>query len=444
MFKLRSAHWFFGVLSLTAVSSWAQNLPAPSVKDEAQYKAPLTAQERLEAIRHSLVEASLQTPTKVLSTSWLDSKGSLRETSSFKNGMQVNSLRVLSYDRDEAGQPKAQLQIEEPATSLKQQTRQGLKSVWQTFTSALQLKQLGSEQNKTLFSENANQLSSDPNKSCGKQLKMGLRHVMGVDVWVDNSNPDALSGAVYKLMGDHLTSSNPQGVAQNWRMTVNDIQPSMANTMTAYERMLTSNKPDQMPWHARFAMKTEMLPAPGLAGLNGAKGPGMVVNLLLQVSPREGQKNVFQEMITLNLELEVDKWKAAKLSADSYAILTQQFEQWKSSLSQLVACEAITPTVTEVKPESIRINAGSESGVRKGDEWLVADPAKFPSHLVGKDGASQMLLATVESVTPYHSVLTIVAGSAQSAQVQWRAWPAETLLKEPSVLPPAKGRFAPR
>jgi hypothetical protein len=404
----------------------------------------LTAQERLEAIRHSLVEASLQTPTKVLSTSWLDSKGSLRETSSFKNGMQVNSLRVLSYDRDEAGQPKAQLQIEEPATSLKQQTRQGLKSVWQTFTSALQLKQLGSEQNKTLFSENANQLSSDPNKSCGKQLKMGLRHVMGVDVWVDSSNPDALSGAVYKLMGDHLTSSNPQGVAQNWRMTVNDIQPSMANTMTAYERMLTSNKPDQMPWHARFAMKTEMLPAPGLAGLNGAKGPGMVVNLLLQVSPREGQKNVFQEMITLNLELEVDKWKAAKLSADSYAILTQQFEQWKSSLSQLVACEAITPTVTEVKPESIRINAGSESGVRKGDEWLVADPAKFPSQLVGKDGASQMLLATVESVTPYHSVLTIVAGSAQSAQVQWRAWPAETLLKEPSVLPPAKGRFAPR
>jgi hypothetical protein len=444
MFKLRSAHWFFGVLSLTAVSSWAQNLPAPSVKDEAQFKAPLTAQERLEAIRHSLVEASLQTPTKVLSTSWLDSNGSLRETSSFKNGMQVNSLRVLSYDRDEAGQPKAQLQLEEPATSLKQQTRQGLKSVWQTFTSALQLKQLGSEQNKTLFSENANQLSSDPNKSCGKQLKMGLRHVMGVDVWVDSSNPDALSGAVYKLMGEHLTSSNPQGVAQNWRMTVNDIQPSMANTMTAYERMLTSNKPDQMPWHARFAMKTEMLPAPGLAGLNGAKGPGMVVNLLLQVSPREGQKNVFQEMITLNLELEVDKWKAAKLSADSYAILTQQFEQWKSSLSQLVACEAITPTVTEVKPESIRINAGSESGVRKGDEWLVADPAKFPSQLVGKDGASQMLLATVESVTPYHSVLTIVAGSAQSAQVQWRAWPAETLLKEPSVLPPAKGRFAPR
>jgi hypothetical protein len=449
MLKLRSLCLCFSVLSLTAVSSWAQNLPAPAQKDGPQSSAPLTAQERLDAIRHSLVEASLQTPTKVLSTSWLDNNGSLRETSSFKNGMQVNSLRVLSYNRDEAGQPKAQLQIEAPAASLKQQTRQGLKSVWQSFTSALQFKQLGSEQNKTLISENSNQLSSDPNKKapapiCGKQLKASLRHVLGVDVWVDSSNPNALSDAVYKLMDEHLTSSNPQGVAQNWRMTVNDTQPSMANTMTSYERMLTSNKPEQMPWHARFAMKTEMLPAPGLNGLNGAKGPGMAVNLLLQVSPREGQKGVFQEMVTLNLELEVDKWKAAKLSAESHAILAQQFEQWKSSIGQLVACEGITPTVTEVKPEFIRINAGSESGVRKGDEWLVADPAKFPSQLVGQDGASKMLLAKVDSVSPYHSVLTIVAGSAQSAEVQWRAWPTETLLKDPAVLPAAKGRFAPR
>jgi hypothetical protein len=444
MFNLRSAGWCLGVLSLSAASSWAQNLPAAAPKEESQAKAPLTAQERLDAIRHSLVEASLQTPTKVFNTSWLDNNGSLRESSSFKNGMQVNSLRVLSYDRDEAGQPKAQLQLEEPASSLKQQSRQGLKSIWQTFTSALQLKQLGSEQNKTLISEKAKQLSSDPNKSCGKQLKVGLRHVMGVDVWVDGSNPDALSGAVYHLMNEHLTSSRPQGAEQNWRMSVNDIQPSMANTMTAYERALTSNKPEQMPWHASFAMKTEMQAAPGLAGLNGAKGPGMTVNLLLQVSPKEGQKSVFQEMVTLNLELEMDTWKAPKLRAESYALLTQQFEQWKSSLSQLVACEAITPTVTEVKAESVRINAGSESGVRKGDEWLVADPAKFPSQLVGKDGASQMLLAKVDSVSPYHSVLTIVAGPAQSAQAQWRAWPTETLIKEPAVLPATKGRFAPR
>ena len=442
MLTLRSAAGALFVMSLTAASSWAQNLPAPSVKEAAQ--APLTAQERLDAIRHSLVEASLQTPTKVLSTSWLDTNGSLRETSSFKNGMQVNGLRVLSYERDEAGQPKAQLQFNEPISSLQKQTRQGIKSMWQSLTSALQFKQLGSDPNKTQISENSNQLSSDPNKSCGKQLKVGLRHLMGVDVWMDASNPSALKSSVYQLMGEHLTANNAQGTGQNWHMTVNDKQASMAKTMTAYERALTSNKPEQMPWQARLAMKTEMLPAPGLAGYNGMKGPGMAVSLLLQVTPQEGQKSVFQDMVTLNLEMELDAWKAPRLNAESYALLTQQFENWKSSLSQLLACEAITPNVTDVKSESIRINAGSEAGVRKGDEWLVADPAKFPSQLIGKDGASQMLLAKVDSVSPYHSVLTIVAGPAQAAQTQWRAWPAETLLKEPAVLPSAKGRFVPR
>lgn len=441
MLTMRSAAEALLVLSLTAASSWAQNLPAPSAKEGPQ--APLTAQERLDAIRHSLVEASLQTPTKVLSTSWLDTNGSLRETSSFKNGMQVNSLRVLSYERDEAGQPKAQLQLNEPINSLQQQTRQGIKSMWQSFTSALQFKQLGSDQNKTLISEKANQLSSDPNKSCGKQLKMGLRHLMGVDVWMDGSNPSALTAAVTQLMGEHLTSDTLQG-KQHWHMIANDKQPSLANNMTAYERALTSNKPEKMPWQARLAIKTEMLPAPGLAGYNGLKGPGMAVSMLLQVTPQEGQKSVFQEMVTLNLELETDAWKSAKLNAESHALLTQQFEQWKSSLSQLLACEAITPTVTDVKTASLRINAGSEAGIRKGDEWLVADPAKFPSQLLGKDGASQMLLAKVDSVSPYHSELTIVAGPAQAAQPQWRAWPAETLLKEPAVLPTTKGRFVPR
>jgi hypothetical protein len=55
-----------------------------------------------------------------------------------------------------------------------------------------------------------------------------------------------------------------------------------------------------------------------------------------------------------------------------------------------------------------------------------------------------MLLAKVETVLPYQSVLTIVAGPAQSAQAQWRAWPTEMLMKEAPTLPAAKGRFAPR
>ena len=64
MSKLRNMSWCLSVLSLCGASTWAQNLPAPSSKDESQAKATLTAQERLDAIRHSLVEPHCKRPPK--------------------------------------------------------------------------------------------------------------------------------------------------------------------------------------------------------------------------------------------------------------------------------------------------------------------------------------------------------------------------------------------
>ena len=51
----------------------------------AQTPQPPNPQERLEAIRMSLIEATLQTPTTVRGMSWIDSRGALHELSVFKN-----------------------------------------------------------------------------------------------------------------------------------------------------------------------------------------------------------------------------------------------------------------------------------------------------------------------------------------------------------------------
>jgi hypothetical protein len=72
--------------------------------------AGLSAEERLEAVRQELLQATLQGPTQVQSTAWVDSQGALRESSSFRHGMQVRGVRVLSYHRDADGQPRAQVQ----------------------------------------------------------------------------------------------------------------------------------------------------------------------------------------------------------------------------------------------------------------------------------------------------------------------------------------------
>ena len=423
---------FASILSGSAIAffagnSTAQNLPLPAVKMEAPVSAPLTAQERLDAIRLALVEASLQTPTKVFSTSWFDPNNSLREASSFKNNMQVESLRVMAYGRDESGQPKAKLKFEETFKANNPSMAKGFDAIFDAFKK-LTAKQLASDTPKTA-------------EICEKKLKPGLKHLIGVELWMDASNPSALKSSVFELMGEHLVNDNPHGSDTVWRMSRNMTEPSMANSITPYERALTSNKPEVMPWQARLAVKSELLPTEGQGALFGFRGPSMLVTLLLQVTPRDGQKGLLQKSTTLRLAMDSEAWKQPKLKPESYLALSEQFQTWKSELSQLVACEPVTPMVTEVKSDTIVINAGSESGIRKGDEWLLADPRKFPSQLMDKNGASQTLLAQVENVSPYQAELTILAGPAQSVQKNWRAWPTETLVKEPANPPSGNGFF---
>ena len=427
---------FASVLSGSAIAffaghSTAQNLPLPAPKMEAPVSAPLSAQERLDAIRLALVEASLQTPTKVFSTSWFDPNNSLREASSFKNNMQVESLRVMAYGRDESGQPKAKLKFEAAATPNTPSTPKGFQAIFDAF------KKLGTTQ----LASDSTPAALQKTEICEKKLKPGLKHLIGVELWMDASNPTALRSTVFELMGEHLVNDNPHGRDTVWRMSRNMTESSMANSITPYELALTSNKPEVMPWQARLAVKSELLPSEGQGALFGFKGTHILVTLLLQVTPRDGQKGLLQKSTTLKLEIDSETWKQPKLKPESYLALSEQFQAWKRELSQLVACEPVIPTVTAVRTDTIVINAGSESGIRKGDEWLLADPRKFPSQLMDKNGASQTLLAQVENVSPYQAELTILAGPAQSVQKNWRAWPTETLVKEPANPPSGNGFF---
>jgi hypothetical protein len=60
----------------------------------------LSAEERLAAVRQSLLQAALEAPTKVVVTSWIAEHGALREMISFRNGMQVRGVRIVSFERD--------------------------------------------------------------------------------------------------------------------------------------------------------------------------------------------------------------------------------------------------------------------------------------------------------------------------------------------------------
>jgi hypothetical protein len=393
-------------------------------------QADLTPQERLDAIRQGLVDASLQTPTRVQTTTWIDNQGSLRETNSFKNALEVNSVRVVSYDRDDKGQPKAKLQFSTP-----QFEQAGQRPPQNTGNGTLQKINKALEKASNFAKQLAPQgLASNASAPvCKIKASEKLKHTLSLDLQTDSSaNPVFLANFLPLIQYHWIGESKTSGA---WRMVNSLPAASMSNNMTRYERALLSNRPESLPWNAKLLVRTEPLEATGLAGLSGFKGPDMLVHLQLQVSGTEGQGVAYEDETSITIELDTPAWSQPKLKLSSINALQSEINVMRSQAEEWLACQSVQPMVTAAAAKQIEINAGALAGVKKGDEWLVANPARFPAQLMSKDGAPQTLLAQVQSVTPFNSQLLVLAGPAQSVQANWRAWPTETLVKEPQVQP---------
>ena len=78
----------------------------------SQPRTPVAAHEQqLQAIRQALLEATLETPTQVISSAWVDSQGALHESHEFHSQAEVRGVRVLSYLND-GEEPKARVSAE--------------------------------------------------------------------------------------------------------------------------------------------------------------------------------------------------------------------------------------------------------------------------------------------------------------------------------------------
>ena len=420
----------FGALVAEAQS----NMPIQTAATSQSAQAPLSAQERLDAIRQSLVDASLQTPTRVTTTSWIDGNGSLRESSSFKNGMEVRGVRVLAYDRDESGQVKARLQnsntnnLKPFGGAATQVNETGLKGAVQKINK-LQAK-------ISDFVKEINPLQDTTAPICASKVGARMNHLVSLELDIDpRTNAVLLQTLLPQLQTQWVNEVAPMGQASAWRVVNQLPAASMSNNMSAYERALIGNRPQTLPWHANLKVNSVSSSAPGLEGMLGYKGSHLVLNLDFQIVGTEGQREKFEESISLALEIDQPAWSAPRMSASSLAIIQDQLQTLRSNAEQWLSCHAITPTVTAVQAQQIQINAGYLSGVKRGDEWLIANPASFPGELVGKNGAPQTLLAKVQAVSPYNSQLVVLAGPIQALQADWKAWPTETLIKEPNIAP---------
>jgi hypothetical protein len=266
-----------------------------------------------------------------------------------------------------------------------------------------------------------------------------MNHVIdfGMDI-EPSANSVVLQGLLPLLQTQWVQSTLAEGQARAWRAVNNLPAPSMSNNMTTYERALIGNRPAVLPWQALLKIRTVALPATGIEGMMGQTGNNVTLSLEFQLTSNEAEVEKYEESVSLQLEVNRPAWSAPRLTQASLNLVQQQLQTWRADAEQWLSCHAINPAVTAVNAQQLQINAGALAGVRKGDELLVANPARFPQELMSKEGAPQTLLAHVQSVTPYNSQLVVLAGPVQAVQADWRAWPTDTLLKEPKVAPTAQ------
>lgn len=368
----------------------------------AAMAADLSAEERLEAVRQELVRATLEGATQVQSTAWVDASGALRESSSFRQGMQVRGVRVLAYQRDADGQARAQVQ-------------------WQ-----------GKEDTVKAKAASAGSPAAAP--ACAADGR--LRHVLGLAVSLHGpwSEQEAYLAEDARLMLGQAWSGAAEA-SPHWRLMnlpVNlpshRLQASLAvSSSAAYERLLTGAPPVALPaWVA--ALRLEPLPpvATWTDKLRWWEAPSPRMRLSLAVGSVDGSEPVFQASAELVVPVEIRQWAPPRLARTAQAQLSLLVARWAQALGERLACLPVKAQVLQAQADRVQIDQGSLAGLRAGQEWLLSDRQRVPQRLLEPGAASGLVLARVERVEGQRAELKVLAGPGERVRPQWQAWPMQS------------------
>jgi hypothetical protein len=362
------------------------NAQAQSVK--AAHKNPQNEYDaQLGAIRQAILEATLERPTRVVSSAWVDNKGALHESAHFHSEAQVRGVRVLSY-----------VQGDEPVTQVSAEV---LPWGW---------KPVGADQ------------------SC-KAPPRPWRLPLGVHVVMPEgfSGPQLFASQTLLETAQQAWSQNMQA-SQRWRThSVGQAAPQSDN---AYMRALTGQTEERSGWIAEISLQPH---APFVArswteslGLNAGAPP-----LHWTLSLRLGQKLSPASRMVPQWQIEQIISIAPLALAQSpkawaqqmQGLLQERMRQWVAQLDKQTECEPVQFHVRRQGTQPLELQAGFDSGLRPGDRVLLMDPAHVPARMLEPGMAKHLALAQVVKVGPHRTELQQLAGPALASHGAWMALP---------------------
>ena len=365
----------------------------------------LSAEERLAAVRQSLLQAALEAPTQVVSTSWIDGEGVLREMNSFRNGMQVRGVRIVSYERDAKGQPNAAVQWDKVADAADK-----VPPVCPPPSDRFKhLVMLQWDLPRNLPADERFML-----ESLRKLVVERLRaSASAAGQWTLREKLPEPQGTYARAL---LGEANP---AATWGATIRmtQVPPVVAQA---------PSKPSTDP-------NAVAVRVPGWFGSSAAPqlywdtAPRLSVRLELLLQERDALRPAFQRTLHIDLLSEQSGFGPVQLSEATRIALGPQIGHMADSVGALLACRAFNPQVTQADGTQFEIDAGAASGIQVGDEWVLVNGQQIPQRSLDAGVIAQTVLARVSSVSEGSARLQWLAGPQKAVQTQWRAWPSRSM-----------------
>ena len=365
----------------------------------------LSAEERLAAVRQSLLQAALEAPTKVVSTSWIDEQGVLREMNSFRNGMQVRGVRIVSYERDAKGQPNADVQWDKVADAA-DKAPAVCPPPSERFKHLVTLQwdlpaNLPADERWMLESLRA---------QVGERLRASAS--AGGQWRLRDKLPEPEGTYARALLGD----ANP---AATWNATIRLMQvpPVVAQA---------PSKPSTDP-NAVAVRVPGWFSGSSSPQLYWDSAPRLSVRLEMVLQERGAIRPAFARTLHIDLLSEQVGFGPVQLSEATRVALAPQLNYLADSVGTVLACRAFNPQVTLADGPQFQIDAGAASGIQVGDEWVLVNSQQIPQRSLDAGVIAQTVLARVSSVSEGSARLQWLAGPQKAVQTQWRAWPARSL-----------------
>lgn len=371
----------------------AQALNAPNVRAVVNARAVAAKatkpavnehEVQLAAIRQAILEATIDRPTRVISSAWVDDKGALHESAHFHSEAQVRGVRVLSYLQDDTPQTRVSAEV--------------LPWGW---------KPTGAD------------------KTCSAPPR-AWRLPLAVQV----HTPDGLSGtqhfATHTVLNQaHVALMHSMQNSQRWR-----THSLTANEDSTYHRALMGHEEVPSGWTAEIKLQPHNRPNPtswtqhlGMGQAEPTWQWTLTLTLGQRHQPHDRMEPKWQveQLIAISPAAMVNNpsaW-ARQMQAD----LQQGMRQWVAQLDKLTECEPVQFHVRRQGGNTLQLQAGQGSGLRPGDRVLLMNPSHVPSRMLETGVAQHLALAEVVRVGRHRTELQQLAGPALANQGPWMALP---------------------